>query len=104
MFLIVELQSCALLVSVAVNKDTSPYVIMGTFLGILFLTAGTISIGARKSFGGTIVALCFFVLCGLMSIPAIEFAGWVFFSFLFAGLLAASMVFEKTDNKNVQKF
>lgn len=102
--LIVMFQSCAAGAANALSENGESSGTAGALLAIIMLISGIISIAARKSKGGIITAVVFYIIGGLI---AFGMAGsykdlkiWAVVAFIFAALLLLSLFMKKkTDGK-----
>lgn len=107
LFLVVSLQSCfaGLGNTLADNGEVSGSA--GIILALCMLIAGIIAVAARKTKGGTITALCFYVVGGLLGIANAgtysDLKVWSVLSFIFAAILLVTLLVKgKTNTDNTQ--
>jgi hypothetical protein len=81
------------------NRDFTLAGLSSFMLGIFMLTAGTISIAARKSIGGGVAAACFYFFGGAFVIFSKEILPWAIFSFIFFVLLIISIIIDQTKKE-----
>lgn len=104
--LLILLQSCASgIINIFENPDAADGT-AGFLLSIFMLTAGIISVAARKTRGGTITAISFYLLGTVISdIDVAVFKDliiWSYVSLIFAILLIISLAMKK-DSANCKK-
>lgn len=104
--LLILLQSCASgIINIFENPDAADGT-AGFLLSIFMLTAGIISVAARKTRGGTITAISFYLLGTVISdIDVAVFKDliiWSYVSLIFAILLIISLAMKK-DSSNCKK-
>ena len=100
---IVGLQSCVAGVGEAIADTDTSSGAAGMFLGFFMLAAGVIAIATRKSKGGTITALIFYAIGGVLALAnSSENFGdliiWTVLAFVFAGLLFISLFMKNKDS------
>ena len=104
LFLIISFQSCVAGVgnTLADNGEVSGSA--GIILAFCMLIAGIISVAARKTKGGTITALCFYVLGGIIGIANVgtysDLQMWSILSFIFAVILLFTLFKNKKQENN----
>lgn len=104
LFLVVAFQSCAAGIgnTLADNGEVSGSA--GVLLAFAYLIAGIISVAARKSQGGAITALCFYILGGIIGIANVgsykDLMVWSVLSFIFAAILLVTVILQVNQNKS----
>ena len=108
LFIIISLQSCVAGVGNALADNGEVSGSSGIILAFCMMIAGIISVAARKTKGGTITALCFYVLGGIIGIANVgtysDLQVWSVLSFIFAAILLITLFLKdkKQENNNVQ--
>lgn len=103
LFLIVSLQSCVagLGNTLADNGEVSGSA--GFMLALCMLIAGIIAVAARKTKGGTITALCFYAVGGLIGIANVgtysDLKVWSVIAFVFAAIMLITLLIKDKTNK-----
>lgn len=99
LFLIVSFQSCAVGIGNTLMENGETSGSSGILLSFCLLIAGIIATAARKSKGGTITALCFYVLGGLFGLVNVgifaDLKIWSTMSFIFAAVLLITLILDK---------
>lgn len=100
--LVVLFQSCFAGMANALDENGESGGTGGLFLFIVLLASGIISIAARKTTGGTITAIVFYVLGAVMAIAVAgsftDLIVWAVISLIFAALLFASLFMKNKAN------
>lgn len=108
LFIIISLQSCVAGVGNTLADNGEVSGTAGIILAFCMLIAGIIAVAARKTKGGTITALCFYVAGGLIGIANVgtysDLKVWSILSFIFAAILLVTLFLKnkKQEQDSVQ--
>ncbi len=94
LFFLVSLYSCGVGFVNAVENNITGSGSAGLIIGILILTAGIISIAARKSLGGAITTACFYLVSAIIGIPFEEIIILSIVSLVLFCVIFISIVFD----------
>ena len=104
LFLVVAFQSCAAGIGNTLADNGKVSGSAGVLLAFAYLIAGIISVAARKSQGGAITALCFYILGGIVGIANVgsykDLMVWSVLSFIFAAILLVTVILQVNQNKS----
>lgn len=102
--LVVLFQSCAASFGEALIQSNTTSGGSGTFVGILFIAAGVVSIAARNSKGGAIASTILYALAGIIALSAVgiykDLIVWGVLSLIFALIFLVSIFTQFKDSNN----
>ena len=105
LFVLISLQSCAAGIGNTILDNGEIGGSAGILLAICMLVAGIISVAARKTKGGTITALCFYVFGGLIEIANAgsysDLKIWAGLALFFAALLLITLFMKPKNDSAV---
>lgn len=103
LFLVVIFQSCAAGIGNTLSNNGEVSGSAGVLLAFAYLIAGIISVAARKTQGGTITALCFYVVGGIIGLANAgsykDLIVWSVLSFIFAVILLVTVILQAKQDK-----
>ena len=106
LFAVIVFQSCAAGIYNALDENEEVSGTAGMFVAFGMLAAGIIGLAARKSFGGSITAGCFYLLAGIIALAGHGSFGdlviWGVLSLLFAAFFIVGSIIERSVKAKAQ--
>ena len=106
LFVLIVFQSCAAGIYDALEDNGEVSGAAGIIVAVCMLVAGIVGLAARKSFGGSITAGCFYLLAGIIALAGHGSFGdlviWGVLSLLFAAFFIVGSIIERSVKAKAQ--